>query len=92
MLIDLFLGGSETSSTVLGWTMLFLLHKPDWQDRVAEELGRLDKIALRHYLEGRTPVTKAVLHEGLRLAAVVPMGVPKVVNLNMKFWWESKSC
>ncbi len=85
MLIDLFLGGSETSSTVLGWTMLFLLHKPDWQDRVAEELGRLDKIALRHYLEGRTPVTKAVLHEGLRLAAVVPMGVPKAVNSNMKF-------
>ena len=41
VLIDLFMGGSETTAITLLWTFLFLLHHPDVQAKIHEELDRV---------------------------------------------------
>ena len=40
-MIDLFLAGMETTSSALLWTFLYLLHHPDIQQRVHDELDRV---------------------------------------------------
>ena len=40
-LFDLFLAGSETTSTTLTWAMLFMVRYPQVQARVQEELDRV---------------------------------------------------
>lgn len=42
-LLDLFMAGMETTSTSLLWTFLFLLHHPDKQRRVHEELDAVNR-------------------------------------------------
>jgi len=37
-LLDMFMAGMETTSTSLIWTYLYLVHHPDKQKRVHEEL------------------------------------------------------
>lgn len=41
VLVDLFIGGSETTSTSINWTILYLLHKPAVQDKLHAELDRV---------------------------------------------------
>jgi hypothetical protein len=38
VLVDLFIGGSETTATSINWTILYLLHYPHVQDKIHEEL------------------------------------------------------
>ena len=40
-LMDLFMAGSETTSTTLTWAMLFMVRYPQVQVRVQEELDRV---------------------------------------------------
>ena len=41
VLVDLFIGGSETTSTSINWTILFLLHNPHVQDKIHKELDEV---------------------------------------------------
>ena len=43
-MIDLFLAGMETTSSALLWTFLYLLHHPDIQQRVHDELDRVSNL------------------------------------------------
>ena len=81
VLIDLFMGGSETTSITLLWTFLFLLHRPEAERRLREELEAVLGQGREARLQDldRLPFTKAVMHETLRLSAVVPCGVPHAV-------------
>ncbi len=81
-LIDLFIAGSETTSTTLTWAVLYMVREPDIQRKVQTELdtvvggSRLPSLADRPNL----PYTEAVLMEIQRCANIVPNGLHHMSN------------
>lgn len=85
VLIDLFMGGSETTSITLIWTFLFLLHHPEWQEKIHEELDSVIGSPLPTLQDlPSLPLLRAVMSETLRLSSVVPNGVPHYVTQDTK--------
>jgi len=76
-LMDVFLAGSETTSTTLTWAVLYMARYPEVQAKVQEELdmvvgsGRLPSLQDKPLL----PYTEAVVMEIQRYANIVPTGV-----------------
>ncbi|XP_026056154.1 cytochrome P450 2B4-like [Carassius auratus] len=74
---DLFLAGTDTTSTAIRWGILFLTKNPDVQERCHEEIvqvlgyDRLPSMDDRDKL----PYTHATVHEILRCANIVPSGL-----------------
>ncbi|XP_017582493.1 cytochrome P450 2J6-like isoform X2 [Corvus cornix cornix] len=81
---DLFLGGSETSSTTLYWGLLYMVVNPDIQEKVQKELDAvLGPSQLICYEDRRKlPYTNAVVHEIQRFSNIVFVGVPRVCVRN----------
>ncbi|NXO13143.1 CP21A hydroxylase, partial [Oriolus oriolus] len=74
-LVDLFIGGTETTAAALGWAVAFLLHRPELQARLRAELegaqgppGPGDT--------GRLPLLQATVSETLRLRPPAPLALP----------------
>ncbi|XP_035190981.1 cytochrome P450 2J6-like isoform X1 [Oxyura jamaicensis] len=81
---DLFLGGSETSSTTLCWGLLYMVVNPDIQEKVQKELDAvLGPSQLICYEDRRKlPYTNAVVHEIQRFSNIVFVGMPRVCVRN----------
>ncbi|XP_074768298.1 cytochrome P450 2J6-like [Athene noctua] len=81
---DLFLGGSETSSTTLYWGLLFMVVNPDIQEKVQKELDAvLGPSQLICYKDRRElPYTNAVVHEIQRFSNIVSVGMPRLCVRN----------
>ena len=81
-LFDMFLAGSETTSTTLTWAMLYMARYPRVQKKVAEEMeaviGRNSLPSLSH--RGKLIYAEAVLTEIQRYANIIPNGVQHVCN------------
>ncbi|XP_072175469.1 cytochrome P450 2J2-like [Diadema setosum] len=77
---DLFLAGTETTSSSLLWFLLFMAGKPDIQQRVIEEIDRVigRERAPRTSDRQDMPFTDATLLEVFRCRPVLPTGVPHV--------------
>ncbi|XP_041628860.1 steroid 21-hydroxylase isoform X1 [Vulpes lagopus] len=79
--VDLFIGGTETTATTLSWAVAFLLHHPEIQQRLQEELDRElgpgasgSRVPYRD--PTRLPLLSATVAEVLRLRPVVPLALP----------------
>ncbi|KAE8611431.1 hypothetical protein XENTR_v10012448 [Xenopus tropicalis] len=75
---ELFVAGTETTTTTLRWGLLFMLLYPDVQRKVREEIdrviGRTRKPTMGDVLQ--MPYTNAVIHEIQRYGDIIPLSMP----------------
>ncbi|XP_044069009.1 steroid 17-alpha-hydroxylase/17,20 lyase [Siniperca chuatsi] len=77
---DIFGAGVETTTTVLKWAVTYLIHHPQVQRRIQEELdskvggGRSPQLSDR----GSLPFLEATIRELLRIRPVAPLLIPHV--------------
>ncbi|XP_044531585.1 cytochrome P450 2J2-like [Gracilinanus agilis] len=76
VIIDLFLGGTETTATTLRWALLYMTHHRDVQEKVQKELDTVLGPSRVISFEDRKllPYTNAVLHEVQRFCSVISVG------------------
>ncbi|XP_016381157.1 cytochrome P450 2K16 [Sinocyclocheilus rhinocerous] len=83
---NLFVAGTDTTSTTLRWGLLFMAKYPHIQDRLQEEIDQV--------IGGRQPVsedrknlpyTDAVIHETQRFANIAPMSIPHMTSCDVHF-------
>ncbi|XP_052525923.1 steroid 21-hydroxylase isoform X3 [Tympanuchus pallidicinctus] len=77
-LVDLFIGGTETTAAALLWAVAFLLHHPQVQDRVRAELHQVlgPTGTPKPGDMGRLPLLRATVTETLRLRPPAPLALP----------------
>ncbi|KAM9444594.1 cytochrome P450 2B4-like [Clarias gariepinus] len=74
---DLFLAGTETTATTLGWGLIFMMNHPEIQDRCHEEIVRVLGYDRAPSMADRAslPYTHATVHEIQRVGNIAPIGV-----------------
>ncbi|NXW01250.1 CP2J2 protein, partial [Fregetta grallaria] len=77
--VDLLLGGTETTSTTLLWALLYMVQYPEIQEKVQREIEAvLEPSHLISYEDRKKlPYTNAVIHEALRYSNITSVGVPR---------------
>ncbi|CAL8255881.1 unnamed protein product [Lota lota] len=77
---DIFGAGVETTTTVLKWAVAYLIHYPQVQKRIQEELD--DKVGRDRTPQirdrGSLPYLEATIREVLRIRPVAPLLIPHV--------------
>jgi cytochrome P450 len=83
---DMFLGGTETTSTVLEWSMAELVKNPSIMKRAQEEVRRVvnkkSKIDVNDI--NKMDYLKCILKETLRLHPPLPLSLPRETITNVK--------
>ncbi|XP_004621383.2 steroid 21-hydroxylase [Sorex araneus] len=79
--LDLMIGGTETTANTLSWAVLFLLHHPELQERLQEELDvqlgpGVSDCPVQYRDRWRLPLLNATISEVMRLRPVVPLALP----------------
>ncbi|XP_036034992.1 cytochrome P450 2J3-like isoform X2 [Onychomys torridus] len=82
--LDLFLAGTETTSTTLRWALLYMALYPEVQEKVQAEIDRVIGQEKQPSLADRDamPYTNAVVHEVLRMGNIIPLNVPREVTVD----------
>ncbi|XP_074092752.1 steroid 21-hydroxylase isoform X2 [Macrotis lagotis] len=80
-LVDVFIGGMETIASTLTWAVAFLLHHPEIQKRLQEELDQelgpgFSGSSPKYRDRARFPLLNATITEVLRLRPVAPLALP----------------
>lgn len=77
---DIFGAGVETTTTVLKWAVAYLIHHPEVQRQIQEELDQ--KVGLERVPQlrdrGSLPYLEATIREVLRIRPVAPLLIPHV--------------
>ncbi|XP_022082207.1 cytochrome P450 2J6-like [Acanthaster planci] len=77
---DLFVAGSETTSTTLRWSLLYMMAYPQVQAHVQKELDEVTKRNRFPRMSDKPdlPYTEAVICEIQRISTIVPLAVPHI--------------
>ncbi|KAM9612261.1 steroid 17-alpha-hydroxylase/17,20 lyase isoform 3-T3 [Morphnus guianensis] len=77
---DIFGAGVETTTTVLKWAVIYLLHYPEVQRKIQEEMDQKIGLARHPHLSDRPllPYLEATISEVLRIRPVSPLLIPHV--------------
>ncbi|KAL1358660.1 cytochrome P450 71D8 [Arachis hypogaea] len=73
---DMFAAGTDTSSTVLEWTMMELMRNPSAMKKLQAEIRGRETLLREHDVE-ELVYLKSVIKEALRLHAPVPLLLPR---------------
>lgn len=79
---EMFAAGTDTTATAIRWALLFLIHNPEVQDKMLQEITevtgdvRLPLIADRD----KMPYCEAVVNEVLRMGNIAPLSLPHMTS------------
>nr|XP_011435294.1 cytochrome P450 2C50 isoform X1 [Crassostrea gigas] len=74
---EFFAAGTETTSTTLRWALLFLIHFPDWQKKLRDNIDAVigqSQPKMEH--KEQLPLVEAFILEVQRHANLVPLAIP----------------
>ncbi|KAJ8357962.1 hypothetical protein AAFF_G00047880, partial [Aldrovandia affinis] len=84
--MDLFVAGTETTSTTLNWGLLYMINYPDLQEKVQAEIDRVIGQSRPPCMADRAnmPFTDAVIHEIQRMGNILPLNLPRMTIKDTK--------
>ena len=78
LVVDAFLGASDTTSSILSWFLLYMIHYQDVQEEIFKELNEIvgrDKLPCLQDIEN-LPYLRATVCEVMRHSAFAPLSAP----------------